>query len=188
VIPVTGYLSSRSGTKLVFSVSTGIFVLGSALCVLAQLQEFLIVAHVIQGIGGGGVFPTSFAIAYRTFPRDEWGRATTIIGVPVLLAPALEPLIGGYFTTAYQWRAIFLVNLPLGVVSFVMALALLQNQAQDEGEAGEVSIEARLDLPGLALAAMGFIVLIFGLTQAGTRGWQARVARTATVTALSFSQ
>lgn len=171
VIPVTGYLSTRSGTKVVFLVSMGIFVLGSGLCVAAQSKEFLIAARVVQGIGGGGIFPTSFAIAYRAFPRDEWGRATTIIGVPVLLAPALGPLIGGYLTTAFQWRAIFAINLPLGILSAVLAWALLQSRAQDVGTSDEMSTESTLDLAGLVLSAISFTVLVFGLTQAGTRGW-----------------
>jgi EmrB/QacA subfamily drug resistance transporter len=175
VIPVTGYISTRSGTKVVFLVSMGIFVLGSALCVAAQTKEFLIGARIIQGIGGGGIFPTSFAIAYRAFPRDEWGRATTIIGVPVLLAPALGPFIGGYLTAEFQWRAIFIINIPLGVLSFLLALALLQNQAQDLGDPGDVPTAGHLDVPGLALAASGFAVLVFGLTQAGTRGWEDRL-------------
>lgn len=175
VIPVTGYISARRGTKVVFLASMAIFLLGSALCVAAQSKEFLIAARVVQGIGGGGIFPTSFAIAYRAFPRDEWGRATTIIGVPVLLAPALGPLIGGYLTTSFQWRAIFAVNLPLGILSVLLAWALLQSQAEDVGTSEEVSTETALDLPGLALAASGFTVLVFGLTQAGTRGWSDRL-------------
>jgi EmrB/QacA subfamily drug resistance transporter len=171
VIPVTGYISTRSGTKVVFLISMGIFVVGSGLCVVAPSEKFLIVARVIQGIGGGGIYPTSFAIAYRAFPRDEWGRATTIIGVPVLLAPALGPVIGGYLTTAFDWRAIFAINLPLGAISFGLAAVLLQSRSQDIGEDEVAVSEAGLDLPGLVLAAVGFTVLVYGLTQAGTRGW-----------------
>lgn len=171
VIPITGYMSNRGGTKLVFLISMGIFVLGSALCVVAPNEQLLIVARVIQGVGGGGIFPTSFAIAYRAFPRDEWGRATTVIGVPVLLAPALGPVIGGFLTTTFGWRTIFAINLPLGAISFVLAVALLQSRAQDAGSSGENSSPGRLDFPGLALAAIGFTVLVYGLTRAGTRGW-----------------
>jgi DHA2 family multidrug resistance protein len=107
-----------------------------------------------------GAFSRPLSIAYRAFPRDEWGRATTIIGVPVLLAPALGPVIGGYLTTAINWRAIFAVNVPLGVLSFVLALALLQGRAQDEGVAAGEASTARLDFPGLGLAAIGFTVFV----------------------------
>jgi EmrB/QacA subfamily drug resistance transporter len=171
LIPVTGYISTRNGTKVVFLISMGIFVVGSALCVVAPSEKFLIVARVVQGIGGGGIYPTSFAIAYRAFPRDEWGRATTIIGVPVLLAPALGPVIGGYLTTVFDWRAIFAINLPLGAISFGLAMALLQSRSQDIGEDEDAVFGDRLDVPGLILAGVGFTVLVFGLTQAGTHGW-----------------
>ena len=174
VIPVAGYLSGRYGTKLVFIVAMGIFTLGSVLCVVAPTENILIVARVVQGIGGGGIFPTSFAIAYRAFPRDEWGRATTIIGVPVLLAPALGPVIGGYLTASVGWRAIFALNLPLGAFSLVLAGLLLHGRAQDVGEAPGVGRPARLDLPGLVLAAAAFSALVLGLTQAGTHGWTDR--------------
>ena len=174
VIPVSGYLSGRYGTKLVFMVAMGVFTLGSMLCVLAPTETMLIAARVVQGIGGGGIFPTSFAIAYRAFPRDEWGRATTIIGVPVLLAPALGPVIGGYLTTSVGWRSIFALNLPLGALSFALAGLLLHGRARDVGEAAEGGPPERLDLRGLILAAAAFSALVFGLTQAGTRGWSDR--------------
>src|SRR5919205_1674943 len=91
VVPVTGYLCDRWGTKTVFVLELGIFLAGSLLCTIAPTQPLLIAARVVQGIGGGALMPTSFAIAYRAFPRDEWGRATTIIGIPVLCAPVLGP-------------------------------------------------------------------------------------------------
>lgn len=131
VIPVTGYLSDRAGTKLVFVVAMSIFIVGSALSVVAPSKEALVAARVIQGIGGGALWPTSFAIAYRAFPRHEWGRATTIIGVPVLLAPALGPVMGGYLTTTFDWRAIFTINLPIGFAALVLGSSLLRGEDQD---------------------------------------------------------
>ncbi len=175
VIPVSGYISARDGTKIVFVAAMCVFVLGSALCVVAPSQQFLIAARVIQGVGGGGIYPTSFAIAYRAFPRDEWGRATTIIGVPVLLAPALGPVIGGYLTTTFDWRVIFAVNLPLGAISLILAMALLQGTSRDTGEPEGTTRGHRFDIWGLAFSVVGFTVLIYGLTRAGAQGWSDRL-------------
>jgi DHA2 family multidrug resistance protein len=167
VIPVTGYLSDRWGMKAVFVTGLGIFLAGSLLCAAAPNERFLIAARVVQGIGGGALMPTSFALAYRAFPRDEWGHATTIIGIPVLLAPVLGPVIGGYLTTDIQWRAIFAVNLPIGCVGFVLAVWLLAADRVTESEEGRHPF----DLLGLVLSMSGFTILIYGLLQAGIHGW-----------------
>ncbi len=170
VIPVTGYLSDRIGTRNIFLTALGIFIVGSALCALAGSKEFLIGARVIQGIGGGALFPTSFAIAYRAFPRDEWGRATAIIGVPVLIAPSLGPLIGGYLTTSFSWPAIFVINIPIGLLALAAGAAFLRRRVEDVGN-DSVPSTGRFDVPGFLLAIAGFTVLVYGLTEAGINGW-----------------
>jgi EmrB/QacA subfamily drug resistance transporter len=170
VIPITGYLSDRIGTRNIFLPALGIFILGSALCALSGTEKLLIGARVIQGIGGGALFPTSFAIAYRAFPRDEWGRATAIIGVPVLLAPALGPVIGGYLTSTFSWPAIFVVNLPIGIAALTAGAAFLRRRAEDQGS-DAVPAGGRFDVPGFILAILGFTVLVYGLTEAGINGW-----------------
>lgn len=183
VIPVTGYLSDRWGMKPVFVSGLGIFLVGSLLCAAAPNEKFLIAARVVQGIGGGALMPTSFALAYRAFPRDEWGRATTIIGIPVLLAPVLGPVIGGFLTTAFQWRAIFAINLPIGLAGLMLAIWLLA-----PGGTPLESEEERhpFDVLGLVLSMSGFTILIYGLLQAGTHGWTSRTAVTALLIGLAL--
>jgi EmrB/QacA subfamily drug resistance transporter len=172
VIPVTGYLSDRTGTRLVFVVAMGIFVIGSALCVFAPTKEALIAARAMQGIGGGALWPTAFAIAYRAFPRDEWGRATALIGVPVLLAPVLGPVVGGYLTTTFAWRAIFAINLPLGMAACILAAAILRGRVEDEPPGEEPASQAHaFDVLGFVLTMIGFTAVVYGLTQAGVYGW-----------------
>lgn len=170
VIPIMGYISDRAGTKVVFLTALGIFVMGSLLCTVAPTKEALIAARVVQGIGGGALFPTSFAIAYRAFPRDEWGRATAIIGMPVLVAPSLGPVIGGYLTSAFTWRAIFLINLPIGLIALGLAAIILRTRLEDAG-AELVATANRFDVAGLVLSILGFTSLVYGLTEAGINGW-----------------
>lgn len=176
IIPATGYLSDRWGMKIVFVTALGIFLVGSLLCAVAPTQPFLIAARVVQGIGGGALMPISFAIAYRAFPRDEWGRATTIIGIPVLLAPVLGPIVGGYLTTAFQWRAIFTINLPIGGAGFILAMALLRSRSADGPLGLDGDAQGPFDLLGLTLSTVGFTALVYGLLQAGTQGWSDRMA------------
>lgn len=171
IIPVTGYLSDRIGTKTVFLSALAVFTLGSALCAISPSHTALIAFRVLQGIGGGALFPTAFAIIFRVFPPAERGPASAIVGVPVLLAPAFGPTIGGYLTTTFDWHAIFTINLPIGVIAFTLAAIFLRGRAADHEAMGEEPAASRsFDLPGLVLAMAGFTTLVYGITEAGPHG------------------
>lgn len=174
VIPITGYLSDKIGTKLVFLLALAIFTTGSALCAFAPNENWLVAFRVFQGIGGGALMPVVFTIVYRVFPPTERGPVTAVVGVPILLAPAFGPTIGGYLTTTFDWSAIFTVNIPIGVVAFILALVVLRGRAAErealtEGEAQPG--KKPFDVIGLALAMVGFTALVYGITEAGPRGW-----------------
>ncbi len=172
VIPIVGYLSDRIGTKFVFLASLALFTVGSALCAFAPTKELLIAFRVIQGIGGGALLPIAFAIIYRIFPPTERGPATAIIGVPLLLAPAFGPTIGGYLSTTFDWSAIFIVNIPIGIVAFLLALVLLRGRVLEREANGETQPERkRFDVLGLLLSMIGFTALVYGITEAGSHGW-----------------
>ncbi|HEU5349132.1 MAG TPA: DHA2 family efflux MFS transporter permease subunit, partial [Ktedonobacterales bacterium] len=175
IIPVTGYLSDRIGTKTVFLSALAIFTIGSGLCAIAPSHTLLIGFRVLQGIGGGALFPTAFAIIFRVFPPAERGPASAIIGVPILLAPAFGPTLGGYLTTTFDWHAIFTINLPIGVIAFTLAAIFLRGRAADNvAMGGEPAASRRFDLLGLVLAMGGFTTLVYGITEAGSQGWDNR--------------
>ncbi len=166
VIPVTGYLSDRLGSKRIWIASLAFFTGASALCALASTVGLLITFRVIQGIGAGALFPLALAIAYREFPPAERGPAAAVIGVPLLLAPTFGPTIGGYLTTTFDWQAIFLVNVPLGVIALLLAARVLRP------DAAEISAErGGFDIIGLLLAMSGTISLVYAIDRAGTHGW-----------------
>ena len=172
VIPVTGYLSDRIGSKTVFLSALALFTFGSALCAISPSHTLLIAFRVLQGIGGGALFPTAFAIIYRVFPPEERGPASAIIGVPILLAPAFGPTLGGYLTTTFDWHAIFTINIPIGIIAFTLAAIFLRGRAADHAAmGGEIGASQRFDLLGLVLAMGGFTTLVYGITEAGTQGW-----------------
>lgn len=173
VIPITGYLSDLIGTKTVFMTSLALFTLGSLLCALAPSEHLLIAFRVFQGIGGGALFPTVFAIIFRVFPPAERGGASAVVGVPVLLAPAFGPTIGGYLTTTFNWNAIFSVNVPIGIVTSIAAYFILRGRRAEHSDIGLTATLApkQFDILGLVLAMAGFTALVYGISEAGAHGW-----------------
>lgn len=180
VIPVTGYLSDLLGSKTIFIVALVLFTIGSGLCAIAPTKELLIAFRVLQGIGGGALFPLAFAIIFRVFPPAERGPASAVISVPVLLAPAFGPTAGGFLTTTFDWSAIFIVNLPIGVIAVILSLLVLRGRSAEQAEMGGAPIERGkgFDVVGLALAILGFSALVYGITEAGTKGWGNRTVDT----------
>lgn len=175
VIPITGYLSDLIGTKTVFMASLALFTLGSLLCALAPSEHMLIAFRVFQGVGGGALFPIVFAIIFRVFPPAERGGASAVVGVPVLLAPAFGPTIGGYLTTTFNWNAIFSVNVPIGIATLIAAFFILRGRAAERADMGVTSSlrPKRFDIQGLILAMVGFTALVYGISEAGAHGWNA---------------
>ncbi|HLY31189.1 MAG TPA: DHA2 family efflux MFS transporter permease subunit [Ktedonobacterales bacterium] len=176
IIPVTGYLSDRIGGKWVFLGALTIFTIGSALCAFAPTKEWLIAFRVFQGLGGGALFPVVFALIYRVFPPAERGPASAIIGVPVLLAPAFGPTIGGYLTTTFDWRAIFTINIPVGIIALTLGSLILQGRTAERtqiegGATGQPAPRGSFDILGLLLSMSGFTALVYGITEAGSNGW-----------------
>ena len=169
VIPVVGYLSDRIGSKIVFLSALSLFTVGSALCIFAPNEGMLIAFRVVQGIGGGALFPVVFALVFRVFPPAERGPASAVIGVPVLLAPVFGPTIGGYLTQTFDWHAIFAVNLPIGVVVFILGMLNLEGR-QKEFAAGSGLVQDKkgFDVIGLVLAMVGTTSLVYGITESAT--------------------
>ncbi|HUY79679.1 MAG TPA: MFS transporter [Ktedonobacterales bacterium] len=189
VIPITGYLADRVGAKWIFLVALAVFTIGSGLCALSPTKEWLIAFRIFQGIGGGALFPVAFALVFRVFPPAERGPASATIGVPVLLAPAFGPTIGGYLTTTFDWRAIFLINIPVGILTILLGAFILQGRVAEQAAeragdiasgladaeevaSGQVAPRRRsFDFLGLLLAMGGFTTIVYGISKAGSNGW-----------------
>ena len=113
-IPASGWMGDRFGTKRVFLTALALFVGGSVMCGLAQTIGQLVAFRVVQGVGGGMLTPIGIAMLFRAFPPIERARASTIVMIPTLVAPALGPVLGGLLTETAGWRWIFFVNVPFG--------------------------------------------------------------------------
>lgn len=173
VIPITGYLSDRVGSKTIFLLALGIFTLGSALCAFAPSVPALIAFRIFQGIGGGALLPVGMAIIFRLFGPTERAGAVALLMIPILLGPAFGPTLGGYLATTASWNAFFLINLPIGVVAFLLALLVLRGKVDEQAANGhdKAPETLRFDWLGLVLAMASFTVLVYSITQAGTDGW-----------------
>ena len=162
-IPAAGWLGDRFGMKRVLLTAIAIFTAASLLCGTANSLSELVLYRVLQGVGGGMLTPVGMALLFRAFPPAERVRASSILTVPVAVAPAVGPVLGGLLVTDLSWRWVFFVNLPLGILAFLFGLIFLEEQR--EPSAG------RFDLPGFVLAGFGFALLMFGISDAPTRGW-----------------
>lgn len=162
MIPVSGWAATRYGSKRIYLVSVIAFTVGSLACGLAQSAGQLIAFRAIQGAAGGILLPVAQMITVRAAGPRLLARAMTAAGIPTILAPIFGPAIGGFILQQADWRWIFFVNLPVGIVTALLVLrAVPGDPAQQAGP---------LDVPGLAALVAGFVAITYGLAEIGTTG------------------
>jgi EmrB/QacA subfamily drug resistance transporter len=164
VIPVSGWLGDRWGTKRVFLLALALFCLASALCGLAQSLPMLVGFRVLQGMAGGALTPVGMTILYRTFPPEERVAVSRVLNVPTVIAPASGPVIGGFLVQQFSWRWVFYVNVPIGIATLLFGLFFLQEERQVKGA-------GRFDPTGFVLAGSGLALLMYAMTEGPTYGW-----------------
>jgi EmrB/QacA subfamily drug resistance transporter len=163
VIPVTGWAADRFGTKRLFMGSVLAFALGSLLCAVASNISQLIVFRVTQGIGGGMLMPLAFMILTREAGPGRLGRLMSILSIPMLLAPIAGPILGGWLIDTSSWRWIFLINLPIGLVTVVLAATVFPRDHPARSETFDV-VGVLLLSPGLAT----FLFAVSSIPRCGT--------------------
>ncbi len=163
VVPLSGWLGDRIGFKRLYILSMATFVAGSLLCTLAWDLNSLIAARVIQAVGGGMIMPTTMAMIYRMVPRDQIGSGMGIFGIALLVAPAVGPTLGGYLVEYVDWRWIFTINLPIGVIGMLLAWFVLPEfQSKHPG---------KLDVAGALTSASALFCLLLALSKGADWGW-----------------
>jgi EmrB/QacA subfamily drug resistance transporter len=163
MIPVTGWAVDRFGGKWLFTAATGLFAAASALCAAAGSVHALIGFRVLQGAAGALLMPVAQTILARAAGPGRMGRVMSVVGVPALLAPIFGPVIGGLIVDHLSWRWIFLVNVPIGLVSLVISVRYLP---ADRPHGARQPFDAR----GWALLSPGLALLVYGLSKAGGAG------------------
>ncbi|NWJ98224.1 MAG: multidrug efflux MFS transporter [Chloroflexi bacterium] len=159
VIPVSGYLGNRFGQRRIFMLSLGFFTFGSLLCALSSNESWLIAFRVIQGLGAGALFPLGQAIAFGAFPPEKRASAAPIVGVPILLAPAFGPTIGGLIIDNWGWEYMFYINVPVGLVTILLVWWVLPADVTTQ-----VRAKARFDYLGLILSMLGLLAIVYAFT------------------------
>jgi EmrB/QacA subfamily drug resistance transporter len=163
VIPASGWLGDRFGSRRIMLLAIAIFTLASALCGIADTYGQLVFFRVLQGIGGGMLTPTGTAMLMRTFPPAERVKAASLLTVPVAFAPAIGPVLGGVLVTHLSWQWVFWVNIPIGIFALGFGLLFLRDVPQEH--------PGRFDLTGFLLSGLGFAALMYGISEGPSRGW-----------------
>jgi EmrB/QacA subfamily drug resistance transporter len=163
VIPITGWAADRFGTKRIYMTSLVLFTLGSAASGLSWSAGSMIVFRVLQGAGGGMIMPAVMTILTKKAGPHRMGRVMGVLGVPMLLAPILGPILGGWLVDDVSWRWIFFINLPIGVIAFILALRKLEPDTSQPSH--------NFDWLGMALLSPGLAVFIFGLAESSSYGF-----------------
>jgi EmrB/QacA subfamily drug resistance transporter len=164
VIPMAGWVGDRFGTKRSFMAALVVFTGFSLACGLAWNIESLIVFRILQGAGGGMLTPLGTTLLFRAFPPHERSRASALLTIPTTVAPASGPLLGGLLVEYVSWHWIFFVNVPIGIIGVFCTWRFLREQREEQ--------PGRFDPAGFVLAAAGMGALLYGLSEAGVRGFE----------------
>jgi DHA2 family multidrug resistance protein len=168
VLPITGWLVSLFGRKRFFLICVSLFTLSSLFCGIAPSLAVLLISRVIQGAGGGGLQPMAQAILADTFPPEKRGLAFSIYGVTAVVAPSIGPTLGGWITDNYSWRWIFLMNLPVGILTLFLVLTFVE----DPPFLRRTTLaESRIDYVGFGLLAIGIGFLQIVLDKGQEDDW-----------------
>jgi EmrB/QacA subfamily drug resistance transporter len=165
-VPISGWLADRYGTRRVFSIAIAVFALGSMLCGISSDIHMLVACRVLQGLGGAMMVPVGRLTMVRTFPRSELVRAMSFVAIPSLIGPMLGPVVGGFIVHYLNWRAIFFVNLPIGLIGLYLVYRHLPDYRVERSDP--------LDWVGLVLFSSGVALLSYVLEVFGEHTWGGR--------------
>ena len=189
IIPISGWLADVIGRKRYYMISVAMFTGASVLCGLSSSLNMLIFARVLQGIGGGGLAPSEQSILADTFPPAKRGLAFAAYALVVVVAPTFGPTIGGWITDNYAWEWIFLINLPVGILSLFLVQNLMVDPPVLEKERkAKLAGGLKVDWVGFLLVALGLGCLEVTLDRGERLDWfdSNLITATATIAAVSI--
>ncbi|MBN1188501.1 MAG: MFS transporter [Dehalococcoidales bacterium] len=159
-----GKLGDIFGRRLMFLIGLALFTLSSVACSFSPNFTFLVVSRGIQAVGGAAMMPATLSLLNVEFSRKQRGLALGIWGAVAGAANALGPIIGGALVDAYDWRYIFLINIPIGIIAFIGTL-LIVRESRDSGT------DRRIDIPGVLVISTALFCLTFALVEGQSYGW-----------------
>jgi EmrB/QacA subfamily drug resistance transporter len=164
LIPASGWMADRFGTRRVYIGAITLFVLGSLMCALSHSLSQLVVSRVVQGLGGALLLPVGRLAVLKTFPRDKFLGAMSFVAIPGLIGPLIGPTLGGWLVEIASWHWIFLINIPVGVIGCAATLMYMEDSRDPQ--------VAPFDLGGYILLAFGMVMIslsLDGLSELGPR-------------------
>ncbi|MBC2104660.1 LM6179_1298 family efflux MFS transporter [Listeria booriae] len=163
-VPIYGKLSDLFGRKKIFIIATVIFIIGSSLCGFAQTMEQLIIFRALQGIGAGGILPTTMTIIADVYPFEKRAKVLGFMGSAWGIAGVFGPLLGGFLVDQLSWHWIFFINVPVGILTIVLISMYLKEHI--------VRVKLPIDYLGTTLFTIALLALLFALQRAGeTLNW-----------------
>lgn len=167
VLPISGFLGRLLGRKRYFVICIAAFTICSFLCGIATNLGQLIVFRILQGLFGGGLQPNQQSIILDTFPPEQRNRAFSISAIAIVVAPVLGPTLGGWITDTFSWRWVFLLNVPVGILTVLAVMQLVEDPPwRRDGERG-----IRIDYIGIGLIAIGLGCLQVMLDRGEDEDW-----------------
>ncbi len=174
VLPLSAWMSRVFGRKNYYQACVAIFTISSLLCGIAPNLPFILVARILQGIGGGGLAPVEQAILVDTFPPAKRASAFALYTVAITTAPAMGPVLGGWITDNFTWRWVFLINIPIGILSLVLTQRFVHDPPSYQAEratARDVDGKLKIDGIGIALIGLGSAALEIVLDRGQIEDW-----------------
>ncbi|CAH2213549.1 DHA2 family efflux MFS transporter permease subunit [Tepidibacter aestuarii] len=163
IIPLTGFLGDIFGNKRVYIFALSMFTLGSLLCGFAWSNTSMIIFRIIQAVGGGMIMPIGMSIIYQTFPEKDRGLALGFWGIASMAAPTIGPTLGGYIIENLDWRLIFNINVPIGIIGVVLACILLKGSP--------IKKINNFDYLGFISSTLGIVSILYVLGEGSTIDW-----------------
>lgn len=167
LVPITAYLMKRFSTRHLFISSMLFLLVGSIFCAIAPNFTTLLIGRMIQAIGAGIIMPLLMSIVMFIFPPEKRGSMMGLIGLAMIFAPAIAPTLAGFVIDNYSWRWLFIGIIPFVVIILFMAMKYLMNVSETS--------KAKLDGISVILSTIGFGLILYGFSNAGSHGWDDKV-------------
>ncbi len=158
-IPLSGWAADKFGARRVFRAAIAVFTLSSVLCGFSHSLVEIVAARIMQGLGGAMMVPVGRLVLLRTAPRHELVRAMAWLAIPALIGPLIGPPLGGFLATFFDWRYIFWINVPIGLLGVVLTTRFIPDLKEED--------VPPLDVKGAALSGIGLSCIVFGVTLLG---------------------
>ncbi|MBV8602161.1 MAG: DHA2 family efflux MFS transporter permease subunit, partial [Candidatus Eremiobacteraeota bacterium] len=165
IMPLNGWLTAMFGRQRYYATCVAAFTIASALCGFAGNIWLLVIFRVLQGLGGGALQPTAQSILFESYPPEKRGNAMAIFGLGAMVGPAIGPVLGGYIVDNWSWPVIFFINIPIGILAFLMTYMFIRDPSYIEKPEGKV------DWPGLAYMTVGISAMQYVLERGQHDDW-----------------